>query len=205
MAHFEVAPSVYYVPDAVTAVDETQLLACIHGNTWQQLKTRRLQCWHDAPATPFQPWLRTLVEFLVSAGVFLPANAPNHVLINDYMPLEGIMHHTDGPAYVNRVAILSLSSSCLMTFRPRLSAEELQTSSAIDEFSVLLRPRSLLVFTDAVYSDMMHGIADSAPVETIGATCPCINKALAAAADGDCIVRAGRTSLTVRKMLAHGP
>jgi len=203
LKRFEVAPSLFYVPDVLMTTEEAQLLECIRGQPWQQLKTRRLQCWHDAPgsATPFQPWLRTLAEFLVGAGVFTSENAPNHVLINDYSPLEGIMHHTDGPAYVNRVAILSLSSSCLMTFRRRLTAEQLHTTDARDDvFSVLLRPRSLLVFTDAVYSDMLHGIADNSPVETVGATCPCVNTLLAGAADGDRIERARRTSLTVRKM-----
>jgi hypothetical protein len=63
-----------------------------------------------------------------------------------------------------------------------------------------LQPRSLLVFCESVYSDMLHGISDSV-VQTVGGTCPCVNTTLAGIAEGAAIERARRTSLTVRKML----
>ena len=79
-----------------------------------------------------------------------------------------------------------------MTFRSRVPGSN-------DEFSLVLRPRSLLVFTEKVYSDMMHGIYDGVTNEKVGDTCPCINMELAGIAEGDYIERGLRTSLTVRK------
>ena len=81
-----------------------------------------------------------------------------------------------------------------MTFRSRII-------SSNDEFSLLLRPRSLLVFTEYVYSEMMHGIYDGVTSEKIGETCPCINMELAGVSEGDQIDRGPRTSLTVRKKI----
>ena len=79
-----------------------------------------------------------------------------------------------------------------MSFRSRLPG-------CNDEFSLVLRPRSLLVFTGQVYSEMMHGIYDGVISEKVGDTCPCINMALAGVSEGDIIERGPRTSLTVRK------
>lgn len=41
---------------------------------------------------------------------------PNHVLINEYHPDQGIMPHCDGPLYDPLVAILSLGSSVVFDF-----------------------------------------------------------------------------------------
>lgn len=103
-------------------------------------------------------------------------------------------NYADGPCYLDKVAILSLSSSCLISFRSRIPGSN-------DEFSLVLRPRSLLVFTEKVYSDMMHGIYDGVTSEKVGDNCPCINMELAGVSKGDTIERGLRTSLTVRKKI----
>lgn len=105
----------------------------------------------------------------------------DHVLINQYEATEGILHHTDGPIYLDTVAILSLSSSCLMTFRHKFRSEDIGKDENLgqDVFSVLLQPRSLLVFSGPVYSQFMHGIADGMPCQIVGDTAPCINMDLA--------------------------
>ena len=41
----------------------------------------------------------------------------NHILINDYPPGIGIMPHSDGPAYRNRVIVLSLGSYAVINFQ----------------------------------------------------------------------------------------
>jgi hypothetical protein len=78
----------------------------------------------------------------------------------------GIMHHTDGPIYYDCVAILSLNSPTVMTFRPRLSAEEigLAGTPSADTLAIVLRARSLLVFRADAYHKYMHGI----PLNALG-------------------------------------
>lgn len=221
LSSFQVAPHVYYIPDVISEADERKLMSCINSvdsSCWEQLKTRRLQCWHDHQdsSATFPSWLHVLIDALLAWGIFDPIrDRPNHVLINEYKPHEGILHHTDGPRYLDRVAIVSLNSACLMTFRRRLKPESIGCDSSnssgdigvsgnsADEFSVVLQPRSLLIFCKSVYSDMLHGISDSAAFQTVGGTCPCLNTALAGVAEGGTIERARRTSLTVRKMLEH--
>lgn len=41
---------------------------------------------------------------------------PNHMLINGYSPSDGIMPHTDGPAYHPEVACLNLGANSLLAF-----------------------------------------------------------------------------------------
>ncbi|KAB1222300.1 hypothetical protein CJ030_MR2G016181 [Morella rubra] len=85
--------------------------------------------------------------------------------------------HQDGPAYFPVVAILSLGSPVIMNFTPhsrfRLCTDhdkDNDTSGGTSRvgkdkwlhghqpFSILLMPRSLLIFKDEVYSDYLHGI-----------------------------------------------
>ena len=52
---------------------------------------------------------RVYDDFIVSAK-------PNHMLVNGYSPCDGIMPHTDGPAYHPEVACLNLGSNSLLAF-----------------------------------------------------------------------------------------
>lgn len=179
-------PCLKYFENAIGVESEQYLLASIQdaGNipgVWQHLKTRRLQCWGGLPPsssngivsyangdTSLPGWLNELCRAIADTGLFgSHKNVPNHVLINEYQPAEGIMHHTDGPIYADRVVIISLGSSAVMTFRRRVATAEIGAQTEEDippsdslprEFSVVLRPRSVLFFSEEVYSHYMHGI-----------------------------------------------
>lgn len=198
-------PSLYYSPSFVNPEMAQYLQSCIEceGNknpdTWKILRTRRLQCWESS----LPSWLLSLTDYLLQQAIFDPSTCtPDHFLINQYTRGQGIPHHTDGPKYVNRVAILSLGSPCLMTFRRRLQAAQIGVEYEGDLFSVLLQPRSLLVFSDAIYSEYMHGIHD-VECDVVGADgkVPCLNRELAGKNDGDVIERGDRLSLTIRRLL----
>lgn len=45
---------------------------------------------------------------------YAPHKAPNHVLVNEYKPGEGIMAHEDGAAYWPVVATVSLGASIVL-------------------------------------------------------------------------------------------
>jgi alkylated DNA repair protein alkB family protein 6 len=82
--------------------------------------------------------------------------APNHVLVNEYAPGEGIMPHCDGPLYHPAVAILTLNSHTVFDFWP--SAAAAAAPGTPPARSLLLQPRSLLLFGADAYTDYLHGI-----------------------------------------------
>ncbi|XP_047314539.1 LOW QUALITY PROTEIN: alpha-ketoglutarate-dependent dioxygenase alkB homolog 6-like [Impatiens glandulifera] len=162
-------PSVYYIPDFITEQEQVQLLDNItHAPIakWKSLKNRRLQNWggvvHEKGLLPqdLPPWLTNMTLRISKASMgFFPC-AINHVLINEYLPDQGIMPHQDGPAYFPVVAILSLESPVVMDFTPHSLPSSSSSNNNNTPFSVLLMPRSLLIFKDQAYSDYLHGIKD---------------------------------------------
>lgn len=170
--------SMYYVPDFLSEEQEISLLGQIkeegniRGKGWHQLRTRRVMCFGDPTVIyafekdsvfPMPDWLSLFNDSFSSSSVWKSPThytnwTPNHILINQYEPGEGIMHHTDGPVYVGQAAIISTGASVLMTFRPNLSSAEVGLESNADVFSVILRPRSLFVFNENIYEKYLHGI-----------------------------------------------
>ncbi|GAB4856149.1 hypothetical protein Ancab_024790 [Ancistrocladus abbreviatus] len=180
-------PTLMYMPDFVTDDEQTQLLNNIYQapiSKWKTLKNRRLQNWggvvHEKGllGEDLPPWLAKVTQRLFEESKIFPAE-PNHVLINEYLPNQGIMPHQDGPAYFPAAAILSLGSPAVMDFTLHSKLKQCQNTSgglirhddSIEEsldhfhnhhqFSVLLMPRSLLIFKDMAYSDYLHGIEES--------------------------------------------
>ncbi|GAV92305.1 LOW QUALITY PROTEIN: 2OG-FeII_Oxy_2 domain-containing protein, partial [Cephalotus follicularis] len=128
------------------------------------------------------PWLTKITERICEGSGLFPS-AINHVLINEYLPNQGIMPHQDGPAYFPVVAILSLGSPAVMDFtpHPRVRSSTNRCKNTVGDQStdgealaieaekwkdnhhpsVLLMPRSLLIFKDDAYSGKLHGIKES--------------------------------------------
>lgn len=105
--------------------------------------------------------------------------APNHVLINEYKPSEGIMPHEDGDAYSPVVATISLGGALCLELTPHPSKSKPNSEAAdvtaevgreadngngeaAQRWRILQEPRSLLVTTGEAYSALLHGIE---PVE----------------------------------------
>ena len=80
---------------------------------------------------------------------------PNHILLNEYYPGEGIMAHTDGKAYYPVVSNISMNSGLVLNFYKN-HEEKLE---GIYLAWVYLEPWSLVVFTDDIY-DCLHSIDD---------------------------------------------
>jgi len=157
--------SLYYIPSLISIEHEQKLLQCIEregetGNKWIKLKTRILQEHQNLnPDVPeiFTSWLQDLINEITKALSF-GEDFINHVLINRYETGEGIMHHTDGPSYESKVAILSLESPCILSFRKILCSDAIGQIENREVISIILEPRSLLVFEDDLYTNHMHGI-----------------------------------------------
>ncbi|XP_074320883.1 alkylated DNA repair protein ALKBH6 homolog [Silene latifolia] len=181
-------PTVIYIPDFISDAEETQLSNHIYQapvSKWKTLKNRRLQNWggvvHEKGliSQDLPLWLTKLNQRIYEEFGIFPAT-PNHVLINEYLPDQGIMPHQDGPAYFPAAAILSLGSPVVMNFTPHvklceddgttkleshfpsLGSAKIAQEDSPQNFSLLLMPRSLLIFKDLAYSDYLHGIEDNA-------------------------------------------
>ena len=126
--------------------------------------------------------------------------------------LQGILPHTDGPAYHPCVAILSLGSSCRFCFeRPALRGDATAEPDSqckedllppgFTRAELLLQPGSLIVFAGPAYSDLLHSVPEAAE-DTIGdgreGSVPCLNAAEAGVAPGDVLARGRRVSVTLR-------
>lgn len=145
--------------------------------------------------------LETLASYLVEQGIFASDTPPNHCLINYYStPNQGIMPHTDGPAYLDCTATISLGSPVLLNFAKRLETDEIGRAGSGDNESdaspiqaqVHLEHKSMVVFAGDAYRNFCHSIENG--VETETALECCINAEL-----GAIVRRTGcRWSLTFR-------
>ncbi|KAF5022053.1 hypothetical protein F66182_5899 [Fusarium sp. NRRL 66182] len=172
----------YYIPNFISEEEEQMILDKISSAPkprWKQLTKRRLQTWpsdlvnNKLLDAPLPAWLQDPV---ISRLLSLPAQdsepghifaeslhkKPNHVLINEYPPGIGIMPHKLSA----QQATSPLCYCKLIEYRmaPRiglLSARK--DDGALDPvpaWRILQEPRSLLVTTDQLYTDYLHGIAD---------------------------------------------
>ncbi|KAG5930422.1 hypothetical protein E4U53_002237 [Claviceps sorghi] len=172
----------YYIPNFISAEEERLVLdriAAAPKPRWKQLTHRRLQTWPsdlvqdrllDAPLPAWleDPIVGRLLSLstaattpsashasdaaIVSSHIFSqsPHQRPNHVLINEYP-------RGDGAAYWPVVCTISLGASlCLNLHRSKDDG----ALDAVPAWRILQEPRSLLVTTETLYTDYLHGIDD---------------------------------------------
>ncbi|SNX83477.1 uncharacterized protein MEPE_02184 [Melanopsichium pennsylvanicum] len=120
----------FYIPNFITEDEERYLTEAILSAPrpkWKMLQNRRLQEWGGQivaknnvlmpQAMPeFLTTYPDLITRLGKTGAFDMCKhaEPNHCLVNEYTPGQGIMPHEDGPAYFPAVATISLGSHTLL-------------------------------------------------------------------------------------------
>lgn len=118
-------PGLYLYPDFIDEAREQQLLAEIDSQTWIVDYLRRLQYYgyrnelekpYDLIPFPVDmpPLMRQLSEELVEQKIILLQ--PDQVIINEYVPGEGIKPHKDRAYYENQICGVNLGSGCIMRF-----------------------------------------------------------------------------------------
>ncbi|KAF3770530.1 hypothetical protein M406DRAFT_344225 [Cryphonectria parasitica EP155] len=168
----------YYIPDFISEDEEKIILdkiASAPKPRWKQLSHRRLQTWPSDLVRdrlldePLPTWLNDpVVTRLLSIPLSAeepshlftasPHQRPNHVLINEYPPGVGIMPHKDGSAYYPVVCTVSLGASLCLNIYKSKEDGALQLEPA---YRILQEPRSLLISTDDLYTELLHGISDA--------------------------------------------
>ncbi|KAL3461519.1 hypothetical protein BJX64DRAFT_157828 [Aspergillus heterothallicus] len=139
----------FYIADFISQDEEERLLQKIAAAplpTWKHLSHRRLQT-HPSPltnnntllASPLPSWLVSPVitphfdHLALFAGS--PHKAPNHVLINEYTPGQGIMPHEDGTAYYPLVATVSLGGNIVLDLYEKRKEEKDEDETGNNELS----------------------------------------------------------------------
>ncbi|PFH57472.1 hypothetical protein XA68_15020 [Ophiocordyceps unilateralis] len=193
----------YYVPDFISSDEERHILARIASApkpSWKQLTHRRLQSWpfpllnDKLLDAPLPSWLEDpVVPRLLSLSVSKtderhlfsqsPHARPNHVLINEYPPGVGIMAHKTAP--------------------PTGLYNDGGALDPTPAWRILQEPRSLLITTESLYMDYLHGIAGVAEDVQLSAE-SIVNWPLLGNPDAYAVgsnVRGLRTSLTYRDVV----
>ncbi|KAJ5185204.1 hypothetical protein N7491_006925 [Penicillium cf. griseofulvum] len=188
----------FYISDFITEGEENWLLQKVKSAPlprWTQLSHRRLQTWPSALnksnallASPLPAWLRSPIidPRFETLGIFndAPHQAPNHVLVNEYRPGQGIMPHEDGAAYYPLVATVSLGAPIVLDMyhkHPQGDREESSTQAKAGrdvagipspnrrpQYRILQERRSLLIMRGKMYTDLLHGIEETTSDEDLG-------------------------------------
>lgn len=178
-----------------------------HNGKWTRLKhARRKVALFDGTLCRFHPILQSLSNTLVEVGAFPSTHPPNHVLVNEYQPGEGIMPHTDGPAYESRTATISLGGSDVIF---KLWPRNQHRSDALDDNTTTPHPEtnlipslevilhghgSLILFTNDAYLNHCHEISEGILEEVTNSNGICGNDP----EGGTLVTRGHRISLTFR-------
>jgi alkylated DNA repair dioxygenase AlkB len=143
------------IPSFVTKEEETELIAHIDAQEWSSALSRRVQQYGYeysykgkavAKLGELPEWLNGLVGKLLTAGIF--DRVPTQVIINEYLPGQGINAHTDHKKlFGDVVCSLSLLSEVPMVF-----------ARGDESIEVPLLRRSLVVLTGDARYEWTHCI-----------------------------------------------
>ncbi|XP_046434653.1 alpha-ketoglutarate-dependent dioxygenase alkB homolog 6 [Neodiprion fabricii] len=159
--------TVRYIPNFITPEGEIEIIKRVNNSPlpkWTQLSHRRLQNWGGIPhpkgmiAEEIPAWLTKYVGKISGLQIFPETKLPNHVLINEYLPGQGIMAHSDGPLFHPIVTTISCGSHTLLDFYKRNETDHVEVSNL--EFTLLLERRSLLILENDLYHKYLHSISE---------------------------------------------
>ena len=106
-------------------------------------------------AEPIPDWLEVYMNRVnYIKGIFGEGTKANHVLVNEYLPGNGILPHLDGPLFYPVISTISLGSAISLDFYNPIdntkSCDSIQFHDRY-QFSIYVQPRSLLVLSDQLY------------------------------------------------------
>lgn len=136
-----VPPGLDYAPEFLTPAEQQALLDAVDVRPWSRELKRRVQHHgyrYDYKSRRIDPSmsLGPLPEFVEGylhrlAAVACFGQTPDQVIVNEYLPGQGIAAHVDCESCFNgRVASVSLGSPCEMEFRHRATARVVKLTLA---------------------------------------------------------------------------
>lgn len=151
-------PGLFLYPDFIDESREQQLLAEIDTQTWIVDYLRRLQYYGyrnelEKPynlvpfPVPMPKEILLLSEIIMAEGIL--QYKPDQVIINEYVPGEGLKQHKDRAYFENQICGVNLGSGGIMKF---IQEKEMQV------VDVEIPRRSLYVMQDDARKKWNHGI-----------------------------------------------
>ena len=151
-------PGLFIYPNFIDEEKEEQLLKEIDSQIWVVDYLRRLQYYGyrnelEKPynlipfPVPIPELIQQLSEEIVKQKIL--TYQPDQVIINEYVPGEGIKPHKDRAYYENQICGVNLGSGCVMKFIK---------GKNIEVVDVEVPRRSLYVMQDDARKKWSHGI-----------------------------------------------
>lgn len=146
-----------YIPDFISGDQETDLVSQIDKNEWDTSISRRRQQYGIAydiqkrnvgenlvKVPPVPEWLAPIVQRICDGGYMTLAE---QVIVNEYIPGQGISAHIDSKVFGDVVVSVSLLSSIPMRFE-----------RCGETYTQVLEPRSLVVLSGDARYEWTHSI-----------------------------------------------
>ncbi|KAF2884905.1 hypothetical protein ILUMI_21276 [Ignelater luminosus] len=192
-------PTVYYIPNFITEEEESYILNKVYGvpkPKWTCLSNRRLQDYGGIPhkngmiVEKIPSWLETFMNRISHFKLFGDKVA-NHVLVNEYLPGQGIMPHSDGPLFYPTITTISCGSHTILEF-----CDSNDRGKICD---LLLEPRSLVILQDDMYTKYLHSIREVTE-DRITDCYANLKECSSKYSIGEVLKRKTRVSLTIRNV-----
>lgn len=155
-----IIPDLILIKNYISDTTHDMLLAQIDKNEWSNELRRRVQHYgykYDYRARNINVgmkvcelplWAGELGERLVNDGYF--QTRPDQVIVNEYLPGQGITDHIDcEPCFEDTIISISLSSFVTMNFTHRHTKEKVP---------VILPPKSAVILKGKSRFEWLHGI-----------------------------------------------
>lgn len=132
------------IENFITEDEEKKILLAINSYTWNDTLTRRTQQYgylynyNNYNCTKTEP-IPDSFNFIVEKIVLNFGIKPEQVIINEYLPGQGISKHTDSNVFGNEIFSLSLNSDTIMEFSNENENEKIER---------ILKRRSILLMKD---------------------------------------------------------
>ncbi|KAK9502294.1 hypothetical protein O3M35_011092 [Rhynocoris fuscipes] len=201
----EAPPSIFYIPNFVTESEEEYIINRVNTAPkpkWTQLRNRRLQNWGGIPhpngmiVEEIPQWLKLFLNKVDDLKLYEKGNLKaNHVLVNEYLPGQGIMAHVDGPLFYPTIITISCGSHTILNFQKQKDIDKETYTEESKKLSILLERRSLIAVMDSMYTDYLHEIEEKTE-DKLNDSIVNINKTKYSI--NDCLKRDTRISLTIR-------
>lgn len=149
-------PGLRYLPDFTSAEEERTLIEIIDHQPWLNDLKRRVQHYgykydYKARAVMANSYLGSLPDWLMPITQklpFKPDQAPDQVIVNEYLPGQGISAHVDCvPCFSDAIASLSLGSGAVMQF-----------TNGQERHDLFLEARSLIILSGPARYEWTHAI-----------------------------------------------
>ena len=156
---FQTIPGLFYFDNFISKEEATELLNEINKKTWNLTLKRRTQhygYYYDyktshldlsAKTEPLPDFIKFILPKLQALEILKDFN-PDQLIINEYLPGQGISSHIDKVSdFEEKICSISLGSDVIMEFRKGGEKNE-----------VRLRENSIVILTEDARFKWSHGI-----------------------------------------------